>query len=241
MRVGVPLSPKSPTAGQDTDYRHDLVYSSLVLASGATGTQSMFTVPKGQAIPNLRGAAIVTAAWPADYLLHSDLTTNLQKAGELGNGVGDIAIRGIGLNLAQATPTIDAVGAAAGYATYGATPTETNEIAHRCFFQLKLGQKTQTQGPVTVFPAVGGVTGSMGVSQTTNLNDTKLRGFAINGSLSGVGRRIRVPISVAKNDTLEGVIGTANGAALAFSVAISPGQPVLITCILDCAVFGEVR
>lgn len=228
---------RSPTAlAGKSDIRHDYVYSSIVIAHAGTGPQTMFTVPKGQAIPSMRGAAIVTAAWPAHHLLHSEVTTNISKAGEFGNAVGDVAVRSVGLTIETAAPLI---ATSLWDTVYGATPQELNDAMTKLYFQFKIGAKVMTQGPFWGFPAAGGPGGTPVVSVTAN-NARGYMGFATNGPLLG-GRRLRLPLQISRNDTVEGVLGTAPGSALAFSAAASPGQPCLVTALLDVIVRGDIR
>jgi hypothetical protein len=58
MKLFLPdASLRSPTAVQGTsDMRDENVFSALVLQSGGAGNQTLFTNPRGQAIPSLRGA-----------------------------------------------------------------------------------------------------------------------------------------------------------------------------------------
>lgn len=62
------------------------VWSSVLLGPGALGEASLFTYPCGQAIPRLGG--VPTDLMPAATRLH----TNLNKAGEMGSGIGDMLV-----------------------------------------------------------------------------------------------------------------------------------------------------
>jgi hypothetical protein len=157
-------------------------------------------------------------------LTHSELTTNLEKAGELGAAIGDASVRSISLILEAASPKSNGT-----YGTFGATPADVADVLSKCYFQFKVGGKVMTQGPVWSFPASGGLSG--GVAATAN-NAT--RGIASNGSLMR-GRNLKVPVQIARNDTVGGVIGTGNSASLVME------NPALLTCLLGALVRGDVR
>jgi hypothetical protein len=230
----IPRSFRSATALEgESDVRDDMIYSSLVICHGGSSQQKMFTVPQGQTIPKMAGVGI--APTEAHHLIASELTTNQDKAGELGSSLGDAAVRSISLNLEQAAPL-----AAGTFGTYGATPLEVAEFMSKTFFQFKVGGKVMIQGPVGQFPASGGIAGSTSVS-TTVTNTTKVSGFAQNGQSLMGGRRIKVPIQIARNDVVVGVLGLPNGAAYSFSVQSTVGQATLVTCVLGAMVRGDVR
>lgn len=221
---------RSPTAVPGkADVRDDHVYSSIVLAHGGTGQQKIFTNPQGQAIPTLKGAAITVAQ--VHQLTYTEITTNLTQAGQLGSAVGDASIRAIGISIEQAgyNPVGGAVNA------WGATQMEAADIASKVFFQFKIASKVQIMGPVWAFPAAGGVFGSMA---TTANNVTQ--GLVANGP-NGLPRKLKLPILVARTDTLEGVVGVAGAASLAFSTTTGAGQASLLTVMLFALVKGDVR
>src|ERR1700682_3618374 len=88
---------RSPTAvAGKSDFRDEHVYSAIVVAHGGEGIQKVFTLPQGQAIPELKGSAI-TATANAHQLTFTEATTNMNKAGELGSAIGDASIRAIGV------------------------------------------------------------------------------------------------------------------------------------------------
>lgn len=221
---------RSPTAVDGkSDLRDENVYSALVVQHSGSGQQSVFTVPKGQSIPTLNGT--VTATANAHQTKYTDLTTNLTKAGELGSGLGDASIRAIGITIEQAATTI-ATGLPR---AFGATQFEVADILAKCFFQLKVGGKTQVTGPAFAFPASGGAMGSVGTS--ANAATASISNNGMPGSM----RRMKVPILVARNDTIEGVFGIAGGASLAFSATGSDGQPCLVWFNLYALIKGDVR
>lgn len=222
---------RSPTAvGGKSDFRDDYVYSALCLQNGGAGQTSLFTIPQGQTIPSLKGSGI-TATANGHQTTYTESTTNITQAGQLGSGIGDGAIRGIGISLEQAAFTASTGAARA----FGATQFEVADVLAKCFFQLKVANKPQIGAPVFGFPGAGG---SMGSLSTTG-NATTV-GIANNGWL-GMLRRLKVPIPVARNDVLQGVFGVAGGAALAFSVTGSDGQPSLAWVLLTVNVAGDVR
>jgi hypothetical protein len=222
---------RSPTAVDGkSDFRDDNIYSSILLQHGGAGQQKVFTIPQGQAIPALRGAGIAasTNAWQTTY---TETTTNLSKAGELGSGIGDAAIRSIGISLETAAVTASTGAARA----WGATQFEVSDVLSKCFFQLKVASKTQITGPIFTFPSAGGSFGS--ISTTGN---AATAGVVSNG-WPGSYKRLKIPVPVARNDTLEGVFGVAGGSSLAFSVTSADGQPSLLWVVLTANVAGDVR
>lgn len=224
---------RSPTAVQgQVDVRDDPVYSSIVVAHGGTGSQKFFTVPQGQAIPSLKAASDITLV-AAHHLTHSELTTNLTKSGEFGQSIGDASVRSIALDIENAPIKADGT-----YELYGATPHEVVEIQNKCYFQFKVGGKVLTQARFGYFPCSTGATGSLGVA-TTKTTTTVVGGYVNNGNIGG--RRLKLPINIARQDTVEGILGTSNGSSLAFVTTTGAGQETLITCMLGATVAGDVR
>lgn len=222
---------RSPTAVDGkSDFRDDNIYSAILLQHGGAGQQKLFTIPQGQAIPALKGAGITASAnpWQTTY---TETTTNLSKAGELGSGIGDAAIRGIGISLETAAVTASTGAARA----WGATQFEVADVLSKCFFQLRIANKTQITGPIFTFPSAGN---SFGAISTTG--NAATAGIASNG-WPGSYKRLKIPVPVARNDTLEGVFGVAGGSALAFSVTNADGQPSLMWVVLTANVAGDVR
>lgn len=211
------------------DVRDENVFSSLVLQHGGAGQTKVFTVPQGQTIPRLNGAGI-TAPTEAHQSTYSELTTNITKAGEFGSALGDAAVRGIGITIENAG--YDSAGVPR---TFGAGQLEVSDILSKTFFQLKIAGKKQIEGSTFMFPASGGVYG--GISSTENAVTVASLGNGMPGGL----RRLKIPVMVARNDTVEGVFGIAGGSALAFSVTTGIGQPVLVWFNLHCLIKGDVR
>jgi hypothetical protein len=222
---------RSPTAVDGkSDFRDDNIYSALLLQNGGSGQQKLFTNPQGQTIPALKGSAVTASAnpWQTTY---TETTTNLSKAGELGSGIGDAAIRGIGITLETAS-IIQATGVAR---AWGATQFEVADILSKCFFALRVANKTQITGPIFTFPSAGGSFGS--VSTTGNAATASV----VSNGWPGSYKRLKIPVPIARNDTLEGVFGVAGGASLAFSGAGADGQPSLLWVVLQANVAGDVR
>lgn len=220
---------RSPTAVEGkADMRDDNIYSSLVVGYGGAGQQKVFTVPQGQAIPRLVGAGIVPTA--AHQLIHSEGTTNLTKAGEAGSAIGDFSIRGLGINFENAW--YDTNGA---LNTYGMGQQEVNETLSKTFFQLKIAGKKQVEGATFMFPASGGAFGS--ISST----ETSVTVSQVNNGWPGALRRLKLPILVARTDTIEGVFGVDGSANLVYSVSTGVGQCSLVWINLYSLVKGDVR
>jgi len=221
---------RSPTAVEGkADMRDENVFSAIVLGHGGAGQQKVFTVPQGQAIPRLVGAGIVPTA--AHQLTYCELTTNLTKAGELGSSLGDAAIRGIGITIEQGAYASSNVVRA----EFGATQFEISDILSKTFFQLKIAGKKQIEGATFMFPGVGGQFGSIGGGAVAAVSSITTNGWP------GALRRLKLPILIARTDTLEGVVGVAAGSALAFSQTTGTGQCSLVWYCLHVALKGDVR
>lgn len=217
------LRSSTASSGQ-SDYRDENIYSAIVLAHGGSGQQKSFTVPQGQTIPTLKGAAITVAQ--AHQLAYTEVTTNLTQAGQLGASIGDASIRAIGLMLEQAP-----VDTAGNIQAWGATQLESMDVASKLFFQFKVAGKVQIQGPSTLFPAPGGVFGFTTSTATAVLT---------NGPM-GVPRKLRMQIPVSRTDNLEGVIGVAGSATLAFRTTTGAGAASLLWVVAAANVRGDVR
>lgn len=220
---------RSPTAVEGkADMRDENLYSALIVGHGGAGQQKMFTVPQGQAIPRLVGAGIAPTA--AHQLTHSELTTNFTKAGEAGSSLGDFSVRAIGLTCENGW--YDGSGA---LNTYGMGQREVGDVLSKTFFRLFIAGKKQIEGATFMFPASGAMFG--GISTTENATTVS----SVNNGWPGSLRRLKLPILVARTDTVEGVFGVAGSAALSFSEAAGVGQSSLIWCSLHAIVKGDVR
>jgi len=227
---------RSSTAVDDkADMRDENIYSSIVVGFGGAGTQKLFTVPQGQAIPRLVGAGVAPTA--AHLLTHDVHSTNLTKAGEAGSALGDFSIRAIGVGFESGWYDDEGV-----LNTYGMGQQEVMEMQSKTFFRLLIAGKKQIEGSIDMFPAYGGVYG--GISTTT----TAVTVSTVTNGWPGTNRRLhrKLPILVSRTDTIEGVLGVAAGATLTFSVAGTPqepsvGQCSLVRCNLTSNVKGDVR
>lgn len=222
---------RSVTAATGLADAHDNhVYSSAVLAHGGSSTAKLFSVPQGQAMIELKSSSITftTNVYQATY---SKLTTNLDRPSQLGDTLGDAAFRGLGITLEQAafTATTGAQRAA------GATPFEVADILAKCFGELKVGNKTQIEGPLFSFPGLGFAAGSI---STTGTGETV--GVGNNGPMAS-GRRLRTPIMCGRTDSLVYELTVGAGDTLAFSTTTSLGQPTLVWCVILADLATDVR
>lgn len=232
MQALIPKGNRSVTAIQNADDILDgEVYSAGVLQHGGSSEMTLFSIPKGQAIPSLRGAGI-TASTQGHHGLYSDLTTNLTKAGEFGNAIGDVAIRKIHATIEQAN--YSATDGTQG--TFGATPSDVVEILRKTYFLFNVGQKTMFKSPLFRIPAGGGAYGSVSTTETA-----VTVGFLTNG-IPGPGRALKMPIGVERSDTVEAKLGVAPNTSLVFSSgAAADGQPTLVWINLVSNIRAEVR
>lgn len=232
MQALLPRGTRSATAAPNwDDFRDDEIYSAGVLQHGGQSEMTLFTVPKGQAIPYLKGSSITVSSngWQSTY---SDLTTNLAKAGELGSAIGDIAVRTIYATIEQANYS-SSTGLFS--TTSGAAPWDVQDILAKTYLKLKVGGKTYIQGQLFRFPAGGGAVGSVSTTQTDSA-----MGVVGNG-VPGRGRPLRAPIVIERTDTLEAIIGVAPNSSLSFSTTTGTGQPTLVWINLASNVSGDVR
>lgn len=240
--MGVPsykAGSRSSTAVQGVqDKRDENLYSSGVLQDGAQGQITLFTVPKGGQIPRLAGAAVIAPVnvWQQQ---HSDATTNLDKAGELGDGIGDALIRGIAMSCEQAV--IDPTDAL--YSDYGASDYELSQVANHAAVELKVSKKPYFKAPMHTLPAFGGVQGF--IAAAFAVATTFTRSLVTNGANGANAiRRIGNFIAADRRDTLEVNVNLATGFVLAGRVAggaESDGTPFLIQCTLPAFIDGDAR
>lgn len=220
---------RSPTAAAGlSGGRDENIYSALVVGHGGAGTQKLFTVPEGQAIPRLVGSGIAPTA--QHQLTHTKLTTNLGKAGEVGSAIGELSIRSIGIGFEQAY--YDTNGA---LNTYGTGQQEAAELMAKTFMIFRISGTKQIEGPTSFFPAPGALFGG-----TTATGNNKTVAFLNNGWPGG-GRRLKVFLPAGRADQLEIEYGTGGGVSLVFSVASGLGQCSLLWCNLWCGVMADVR
>lgn len=220
---------RSPTAAAGlSGGRDENIYSALVVGHGGAGTQKLFTVPEGQAIPRLVGSGIAPTA--QHLLNHTKLTTNLGKAGEVGSAIGELSIRSIGLGFEQAY--VDSSGV---INTYGFGQQESAEVMAKTFIIFRISGTKQIEGPTSFFPTPGALFGS--VSTTENSTTVSY----LNNGWPGGGRRLKVYLPAGRADQLEVEFGTAGGVSLTFSVTSGVGQCSLVWCNLWCGVMADVR
>jgi hypothetical protein len=215
---------RSPTAvAGKSDMRDENIYSAVVVADGANGQTTVFTVPRGQNIPQL-GTVTTT---PAHQKTFTELTTNISQAGQLGAAIGDASVRKIGINIENAF--YDASGV---QNSYGAGPQQVSEILAKTFFQLRIAGKLQIQGPTSFFPASGGEFGALAGGPATSVQGVVGNGWP--GQLRG----LKIPILVGRTDTVEGIFGVAGGASLDFG---SAEHPSLVWFNLHALIKGDAR
>lgn len=224
---------RSPTAVQNrSDVRDEMVYSALYLGDQAVGQTKTFTIPQGQTIPALGSTAPRVAGYQATY---SNLTTNLTKAGEFGSALGDASVRGIGITIECAQPQVTAAFTSL-YSAQGATPVDVAAILAQCSFALRIGGKKQIEQPVWAFPALGGPKGVITVGSVGSATTGVSGGFLTNGE-PGTGRKLKIPILIARTDTVEGEFSITS----TLDFAGSNAQGVLVWTGLLALVKGDVR
>lgn len=239
MGVLIPVGPRSATAVDGVSgFTDQNIHSSILLQDGAQGNGKMFTVPQGQGIPAMKGAA--TAASPNGWQqTYTRLTTIMEKAGELGNGIGDINIRAISVHIEQASNLANGTqtsGATLG-AAYGATDLEIAEICAKTSIELRVGKKPYFNGRSADLPSMGGVNGTIGTGTLAKVQISQLGN-------PGLIRRLRSQIQVARNDTLTVDLEVAGNSALAFretGSSTNAGAPTLYYVILPSFVRGDAR
>ncbi len=220
---------RSPTAvGGKSGGRDENIYSAIVVGYGGAGTQKLFTVPEGQAIPRLVGSGIAPTA--QHLLNHTKLTTNLGKAGEVGSAIGELSIRSIGVGFE--TGYYDSSGV---LNTYGFGQQEVSEVMAKTFIIFRISGTKQIEGPTAFFPAPGAVAGTA-TSTKNNANNSYL-----NNGWPGSGRRLKVFLPAARTDQIEVEFGTGGGVSLTFSVTTGVGQSSLVWCNLWCGVMADAR
>lgn len=227
----IPAGARSATAASGlSDFQDQTLYSSIVVQNDGGGNQKAFTVPQGQNIPRLSGGASLAPLQPWQQT-HTKLTTIIEKAGELGKGIGDAAIRGLSLHVEQATLT-----AAGVLSTYGATQVELADLSSKVSFELRVSKKPMYSSPLFALPTMGGVFGSLaGSAALPNVN-----GLVTIGRPGSIRRLIR-HIMCERSDTLEAEFEVAANSQLAFRSAASDGIPCLLWALLPASIRNDVR
>lgn len=232
-RAYVPAGNRSATAASgQSDFQDGNIYSSIVVQNGGGGNQKLFTVPQGQTIPRLSGAgsAAPVQTWQQ---VHTKLTTLMEKAGELGKGIGDAAIRGISVHVEQAK----ALPSTAALSTYGATDYELADLASKCSVELRISKKPMFTSPLWSFPSMGGVFGAIAYSGAAAAST---RGQATIGQ-PGLIRRLRSHVMAERGDTLEAEVEVAANSQLEFRSSSSDGIPCLLWVVLPSTIRADVR
>ena len=215
-------SQRSPTAVPGkSDVRDENVYSAAVISNTASGNTTVFVNPRGQSIPLLGSGSA-----QAHQKTYTEATTNISQSGQLGSALGEASLRAIGMTIEQAY--ISKSGAV--NTVYGATMADVNEILFKTFFQLRIGGKLQIQGASWMFPALGAPQGSL--ASTANA----FAGGIVNNGFPGSGRRLKVPVLVARTDTVEGTYGVIGGAT-----TTQEGGPALVWFQTLALVKGDAR
>lgn len=213
------------------DIRTDHAYSAVIVAHGATGPNTTFTVAKGGAIPEMKGSAI-TATTNGHQTNHDFHTTNFQQPSSLGQALGDMAIDDVGLTLESAYVT-SSTGA---LNTYGAGQQELTECLTKVWFKLSISSKPYIIGTAWMFPSLGGPFGS--ISTTGNAVTAAI---ATNGFPGASRTALAVPILAERGDTISGDVGIGNGSSLTFSVTSGVGQPCILWTQARGSVLGDSR
>lgn len=237
--------PRSSTAVPDVvDDRDEDLYSSGVIQDGAQSDLVLFKNPIGQQIPRVAGQGVVAPlnSWQQT---HSNPTTNLDKAGELGDSIGDVKIRAIHLSPEQApiTPSTGAYPAVAiaegNVRTWGASGYELQQLADLTAVELKVSKKPYFMSTFKNLPSIGApVPFGAGTFAAGNY-----RGQAVNSS-HGLVRKLGNWIACSRRDSLQVNISFANGFAMAGRVAGSEtndGTPFLVQCVIPAWVNGDAR
>lgn len=224
-------SQRSPTAvaGQ-SDLRDLNVYSSGVVAHGGAGTIQLFTQARGAPIPEMAASTITATANP-HQMKYTELTTNITQSGQFGSALGEGSVRALGLDIENAYVTAS-TGA---LNTYGAGQQEISEVVAKMFFRLLIGGKNQIETAIRHLPASGGLSGSS--YSTANASTVSV----LSNGLPGSWRSLKVPILIARTDTVVGDLGVAGGSTLVFSVTSGAGQPALVWANLKTAIKGDAR
>lgn len=223
--------PSATAAPGSADIRTDNAYSAVIVANGATGPNTTFTVAKGGAIPEMKGSSI-NATTNAHQTNHDFHTTNFQQPSALGQSLGDMAIDDVGLTLESGYVT----SSSGALNTYGAGQQELTECLTKLWFKLSISSKPYVTGVMWMYPALGGPFGAI---STTGSQVTAA--IATNGNLSSPRLQLAVPILAERGDTITGDVGVGNGSALVFSVTSGVGQPCILWTHARGSVLGDSR
>jgi hypothetical protein len=109
------------------------------------------------------------------------------------------------------------------------------ELVGKVFFQFRIAGKLQNQGPVWNYPSLGGAFGSIGTATPGGTMANLSNGWP------GSSRKLKLPILVARTDTVEATVGVAGGDSLVHRTSVSAGQPYLLFVTLGASVKGDTR
>ena len=232
--------PRSSTAVQGVvDERDEDLYSSGCLQDGASADLVMFKQPIGGPIPRVSGTGVLGPqnTWQQT---HSQATTNLDKAGELGDSIGDVRIRGIHIS-AEAAEIEPAAGTypVSGALTWGASGYELQQLADRTSVELKVSKKPYFMTPFGNLPSIGA---PVPFNSGTYAAGT-VRGSAVN-SAHGLIRKLLAFVACGRRDSIQVTLAFANGFALDGRVegsSTNDGTPFLVRPTLPAWINGDAR
>lgn len=232
--------PRSSTAVPGVvDDRDEDLYSSGCLQDGAQSDLVLFKSPIGQNIPRSAGQGVLGPqnSWQQ---VQSNATTNLDKAGELGDSIGDVKIRAIhmGFEQAEIDPSTGNY-PLSGALTWGASGYEVTQIADRTAVELKVSKKPYF---MTTFRNLPGIGAPVPYSTGTFAAGT-IRGAAVNSS-HGLIRKLGNWVACSRRDSLQVTVSFANGFALDTRVegsTTNDGTPFLVEAVLPSWVNGDAR
>lgn len=237
--------PRSSTAVPGVvDDRDEDLYSSGCIQDGAQSDLVLFKNPIGQQIPRVAGQGVVAPlnSWQQTQ---SSATTNLDKAGELGDSIGDVKIRAIHMSPEQApiTPSTGAYPAVtiseADVRTWGASGYELQQLADLTSVELKVSKKPYFMTTFKNLPSIGApVPFATGTFAAGNI-----RGSAVNSS-HGLVRKLGNWVACGRRDSLQVTVSFANGFAIDGRVegsTTNDGTPFLVQCVLPAWVNGDAR
>lgn len=175
-------------------------------ATEAQGKLVLFTQPQGSNTPALPSSLVTGVP------LHNPLskaTTSQEKAGELGKGFGDAAVRAITIGFEQAEIHVD------GYIPdNGMTVWEMAQAAKNLAVRFEVGKKEYIGGALRQFPSIGGVEGVTNlIGRTDAAATTVFRGLGTNGNPGRI-RRLVKHIQIERQDTIKVELEFANSASL---------------------------
>lgn len=241
-----PQTSSTAVAGK-TDALDRAVYSAVVVAQGAQGELVAFSNSTGQPIQSRLPSGLPATALPAFMQTHSDATTNLTEPSRPGASLGELGVRAIGVNIQAsfqpstsypggATPTIPTTPGA-----YGSTADDLLEITGKMSLEFKISNKQYDIGPLWSYPAIGGVSGSAAASQYGQ-NPATANVYSLAQNTLGQRRNYIAPIQIARNDNIKALLKVAAGDTLLLGLNTQYHyQPTLLTVVMMCNAFGDLR